>query len=105
MESDKPSRAGFVGWANRLDERVGAVRKLDTHVPMRAGDLWREMVRWPVLPGSIAALVAFVVLLATLPTGSSVLGLVATQPVMLWARSRVRRRRIDEMRAELASGT
>jgi hypothetical protein len=68
---------------------------------MRPRELWREMFRWPVLSATLATIVVLLILLAATYAGA--LAGIAMLPALFWARSRVRRRRIEEMRVELST--
>lgn len=98
---------GFIGWANRLDSRVGArtgmITPRETHVPMRSRELYRELVRPPLLLGTIAWLALVLAVIGLLPAVGAPISLAALSPLLLRARQTVRQRRISEMRSELAA--
>jgi len=98
-------RGGFVGWANRLDERVARSGHLMSPrsevIPIKPGELLRESVRvlkdWRVL---LAVIIGLALAVAISPAlGVPIVGVV----VFSRGAGRIRSRKREAMRAELAT--
>jgi hypothetical protein len=101
--------SGFIGWANRLDDKVDRHIPIfdpaDTRVPMRAADLWRELFRPPLLIVSVVWIICSLAASIYLVPFGTLITLAGFAPLILSAKARVRQRKVEQMRHDLeASG-
>jgi polyferredoxin len=102
--------AGFVGSANRLDLKFnarfgGRLATREREVPVRQREVWREVIRRPLLYWILLWL-AFTVgaLVAVIPFAPS-LSVMVFMVILFKAQSNARRRRAAELRQACSSRT